>query len=391
MGRKKISIQPIVNNRNRQVTFLKRKHGLMKKAYELSVLCNCEVALIIFNPKGKLVQYASSDMDHILMKYTEHGDPFESKSNNDFDQSDISGGPGGSDNKIKEDGDEDDDDNDDDIGSYRDMNHTLSTSHSPSQAPRPIQYVETPPIPSQLHLDTPPTLHSNRSSSPNHVQHQQQTSISSLSSSNSTIMPPDGSPYPSYATSHPPPPTSSSLNTVTKMHPPPPLMNSAALQQHSHSTAPPTSSMLPNAIDTKSITTTVPSQMAHPPIPSPWAYYQSFYDQPELPSPLNLNGQHSNTSSTASNMPPSQQQQTFQWPPSHHHRAPPLPPPSSYHHQQHQNQHQQQQQQQQHQHQHQHSPSHQQRGGGGDPYDPMKHEFPSYDPSLTKKQRFSTT
>ncbi|KAI8340446.1 hypothetical protein BC941DRAFT_417264 [Chlamydoabsidia padenii] len=83
MGRKKIKIQPIVDNRNRQVTFLKRKHGLMKKAYELSVLCNCEVALIVFNPKGKLVQYASSDMDHILMKYTEHGDPYESKSNND--------------------------------------------------------------------------------------------------------------------------------------------------------------------------------------------------------------------------------------------------------------------------------------------------------------------
>ncbi|ORZ19599.1 myocyte enhancer factor 2D, partial [Absidia repens] len=68
MGRKKIKIQPIVDNRTRQVTFLKRKHGLMKKAYELSVLCNCEVALIVFNPKGKLVQYASSDMDHILMK-----------------------------------------------------------------------------------------------------------------------------------------------------------------------------------------------------------------------------------------------------------------------------------------------------------------------------------
>ncbi|ORX57573.1 myocyte enhancer factor 2D [Hesseltinella vesiculosa] len=75
MGRKKIKIQPIRDNRNRQVTFLKRKHGLMKKAYELSVLCNCEVALIIFNPKGKLVQYASSDMDQILMKYTEVNSP----------------------------------------------------------------------------------------------------------------------------------------------------------------------------------------------------------------------------------------------------------------------------------------------------------------------------
>lgn len=43
----------------------------MKKAYELSVLCNCEIALLIFNTSGKLVQYASTDIDQILMKYTE--------------------------------------------------------------------------------------------------------------------------------------------------------------------------------------------------------------------------------------------------------------------------------------------------------------------------------
>jgi hypothetical protein len=45
----------------------------MKKAYELSVLCDCEIALIIFNNNGKLVQYASTDIDKILMKYTEVG------------------------------------------------------------------------------------------------------------------------------------------------------------------------------------------------------------------------------------------------------------------------------------------------------------------------------
>ena len=53
------------------MTFLKRKFGLMKKAYELSVLCDCEVALIIFNSNKKLVQYASNDMDQILLRYTE--------------------------------------------------------------------------------------------------------------------------------------------------------------------------------------------------------------------------------------------------------------------------------------------------------------------------------
>ncbi|KAI8370474.1 uncharacterized protein BYT42DRAFT_467437, partial [Radiomyces spectabilis] len=66
MGRKKIKIQPIKDERNRQVTFLKRKFGLMKKAYELSVLCNCEVALIIFNSNNKLIQYSSHDMDKML-------------------------------------------------------------------------------------------------------------------------------------------------------------------------------------------------------------------------------------------------------------------------------------------------------------------------------------
>ena len=43
----------------------------MKKAYELSVLCDCEIALIIFNSSGKLVQYASTEIDKILLKYTD--------------------------------------------------------------------------------------------------------------------------------------------------------------------------------------------------------------------------------------------------------------------------------------------------------------------------------
>jgi hypothetical protein len=84
MGRKKIKIQPLTDDRNRQVTFVKRKFGLMKKAYELSVLCDCEIALIIFNHNNKLVQYASSDMDRILLRYTEHTGAPETRTNNDF-------------------------------------------------------------------------------------------------------------------------------------------------------------------------------------------------------------------------------------------------------------------------------------------------------------------
>ena len=56
----------------------------MKKAYELSILCDCEIALIIFNSGNKLFQYASSDMDKILLRYTEYNEPHESRTNADI-------------------------------------------------------------------------------------------------------------------------------------------------------------------------------------------------------------------------------------------------------------------------------------------------------------------
>ncbi|XP_028856958.1 myocyte-specific enhancer factor 2B [Denticeps clupeoides] len=84
MGRKKIQISRIMDQRNRQVTFTKRKFGLMKKAYELSVLCDCEIALIIFNSTNRLFQYASTDMDKVLLKYTEYSEPHESRTNTDI-------------------------------------------------------------------------------------------------------------------------------------------------------------------------------------------------------------------------------------------------------------------------------------------------------------------
>lgn len=67
-----------------KVTFTKRKFGLMKKAYELSVLCDCEIALIIFNGSNRLFQYASTDMDKVLLRYTEYNEPHESRTNNDI-------------------------------------------------------------------------------------------------------------------------------------------------------------------------------------------------------------------------------------------------------------------------------------------------------------------
>ncbi|XXG63881.1 hypothetical protein AAC387_Pa05g1973 [Persea americana] len=54
MGRAKLQIKKIENNINRQVTFSKRRNGLIKKAYELSVLCDIDIALIVFSPSGRI-------------------------------------------------------------------------------------------------------------------------------------------------------------------------------------------------------------------------------------------------------------------------------------------------------------------------------------------------
>ncbi|EXC11720.1 MADS-box transcription factor 50 [Morus notabilis] len=60
MVRGKTQMRRIENATSRQVTFSKRRNGLLKKAFELSVLCDAEVALIIFSPRGKLNEFASS-------------------------------------------------------------------------------------------------------------------------------------------------------------------------------------------------------------------------------------------------------------------------------------------------------------------------------------------
>ncbi|PHT48009.1 MADS-box transcription factor 1 [Capsicum baccatum] len=70
MGRGKVELKRIENKINRQVTFAKRRNGLLKKAYELSVLCEAQVALIIFSNRGKLYEFCStSSMSEILERY----------------------------------------------------------------------------------------------------------------------------------------------------------------------------------------------------------------------------------------------------------------------------------------------------------------------------------
>nr|BAK09614.1 MADS-box transcription factor [Cyclamen persicum] len=70
MGRGRVEMKRIENKINRQVTFSKRRGGLLKKANEISILCDAEVGLIVFSHKGKLFEYASdSCMEKILERY----------------------------------------------------------------------------------------------------------------------------------------------------------------------------------------------------------------------------------------------------------------------------------------------------------------------------------
>ncbi|KAL0352923.1 UNVERIFIED_CONTAM: Floral homeotic protein AGAMOUS [Sesamum angustifolium] len=68
-GRGKIEIKRIENTTNRQVTFCKRRNGLLKKAYELSVLCDAEVALIVFSSRGRLYEYANNSVKATIERY----------------------------------------------------------------------------------------------------------------------------------------------------------------------------------------------------------------------------------------------------------------------------------------------------------------------------------
>ncbi|KAM7479054.1 hypothetical protein LguiA_027267 [Lonicera macranthoides] len=69
MGRGKIVIRRIDNSTSRQVTFSKRRNGLLKKAKELSILCDAEVGLIIFSSTGKLYEFSNTSMKSIIDRF----------------------------------------------------------------------------------------------------------------------------------------------------------------------------------------------------------------------------------------------------------------------------------------------------------------------------------
>ncbi|KAH7909938.1 hypothetical protein BJ138DRAFT_1009853 [Hygrophoropsis aurantiaca] len=111
MGRRKIEIQPITHERNRSVTFLKRKNGLFKKAYELGVLCSVDVAVIIFEERAghhlKLYQYCSGDIHDIVQRHVRYDGEKDTRTPHDF----ANNGAAKLDNVDE--GDDDDADDDD--------------------------------------------------------------------------------------------------------------------------------------------------------------------------------------------------------------------------------------------------------------------------------------
>ncbi|CAN6678871.1 unnamed protein product [Malus baccata var. baccata] len=69
MGRGKIVIRRIDNSTSRQVTFSKRRSGLLKKAKELAILCDAEVGVMIFSSTGKLYDFASTSIKSVIERY----------------------------------------------------------------------------------------------------------------------------------------------------------------------------------------------------------------------------------------------------------------------------------------------------------------------------------
>ncbi|KAM0946366.1 putative transcription factor MADS-MIKC family [Dioscorea sansibarensis] len=74
MGRGKIEIKRIENSTNRQVTFSKRRNGIIKKAREISVLCDAQVSVVIFSSSGKMSEYCSpsTSLSKMLEKYQQN-------------------------------------------------------------------------------------------------------------------------------------------------------------------------------------------------------------------------------------------------------------------------------------------------------------------------------
>uniref|UniRef100_A0AAU7LJE8 MADS37 n=1 Tax=Hippophae rhamnoides TaxID=193516 RepID=A0AAU7LJE8_9ROSA len=81
MGRGKIVIRRIDNNTSRQVTFSKRRKGLIKKAKELAILCDAQVGLVIFSSTGKLYEFSNTSMKSVIERYNKAKEEYQQLGN----------------------------------------------------------------------------------------------------------------------------------------------------------------------------------------------------------------------------------------------------------------------------------------------------------------------
>ncbi|KAG6783109.1 hypothetical protein POTOM_012544 [Populus tomentosa] len=77
MGRKKEELKRIEKKICRQITFSKRRNGVIEKARDLSVLCDVQVALLVFSSSGKLYEFSSAGSLAKILK--RHRSYFEEK------------------------------------------------------------------------------------------------------------------------------------------------------------------------------------------------------------------------------------------------------------------------------------------------------------------------
>lgn len=62
MGRKKIDIKYIEDHKTRRTTFKTRLGGIIKKLYDLTVLCKVNVSIVLTDLDGNLVTYSNSNL-----------------------------------------------------------------------------------------------------------------------------------------------------------------------------------------------------------------------------------------------------------------------------------------------------------------------------------------
>ncbi|RDW25025.1 hypothetical protein B0I73DRAFT_141406 [Yarrowia lipolytica] len=142
MGRRKIVIQPLEDERNRSVA------GLFKKAHELSVLCQVDIAVIVFGANQKLYEFSSTDTNQLIQRY-QKSIPYEKKTPEDYNGKKRAGGhrATGSVTSIKSEPTDEDDEEEEEDSNNGTQNATPQMP--PNVTPRMAQSV-TPQMPQNV-------------------------------------------------------------------------------------------------------------------------------------------------------------------------------------------------------------------------------------------------